>query len=64
MGVGAGAEALLARVVFGASPTDVDTVVVGGRVIVEGGEHVTFGPSRAVAGRLDAAITRLLAHVL
>ncbi|MGO9558453.1 MAG: formimidoylglutamate deiminase [Acidimicrobiales bacterium] len=53
-------EALLARVLFGASPADVDSVTVAGRAVVEGGEHVTLGPRRAVADRLSKAITRLL----
>ena len=53
-------EALLARVLFGASPADVDSVTVAGRPVVEGGEHVTLGPRRAVADRLSRAITRLL----
>jgi formiminoglutamate deiminase len=51
-----GDEELLARIVFAASPADVDTVVVGGGVVVEGGEHVAFGPSRALAARLSRAI--------
>jgi formiminoglutamate deiminase len=62
-GSGSGAppdEALLARVLFGASPADVDEVTVAGRRVVEGGEHVTLGPRRAVAERLSQAITRLL----
>jgi cytosine/adenosine deaminase-related metal-dependent hydrolase len=49
-------ESLLARIVFAASPADVDTVVVGGRVVVEAGEHSTLGPSKALADRLGRAI--------
>ncbi|MGH9303571.1 MAG: formimidoylglutamate deiminase, partial [Acidimicrobiales bacterium] len=51
---------LAARVVYGAAPCDVDTVVVGGAVVVEGGEHVRLGPKRAVSERLAASITALL----
>lgn len=53
-------EELLARVVFAGSPADVETVVVGGRVVVQGGEHVLLGPARAVAGRLSGAIAAAL----
>jgi formiminoglutamate deiminase len=49
-----------AAVVFAAGSRDVDTVVVGGRRLVEGGEHVTLGPPRAIAERLDNAVTKLL----
>jgi formiminoglutamate deiminase len=49
-------EELLARIVFSCSPADVDTVVVGGRVVVDGGEHVTLGPSGALAARLSHAL--------
>jgi cytosine/adenosine deaminase-related metal-dependent hydrolase len=51
---------LLARIVFAASPADVDTVVVGGRVVVEGGEHVVFGPPRSLSDRLSRAIAATL----
>jgi formiminoglutamate deiminase len=54
-------DELLARIVFAASPADVDMVVVGGHVVVEGGEHVAFGPSRALAARLSQAIAATLA---
>jgi formiminoglutamate deiminase len=53
-------EELLARIVFAASPADVDTVVVGGRVVVEGGEHVVFGPPRSLSDRLSRAIAATL----
>ena len=45
-------EAADAAVVFGASAADVDHVVVGGRVVVRGGEHVRLD----VAGALDRSI--------
>lgn len=53
-------EALLSRVLFGAGPRDVEGVTVAGRSVVEGGEHVRFGPRRAVAEKLSAAIGRVL----
>jgi formiminoglutamate deiminase len=53
-------EELLARILFAASPADVETAVVGGRVVVEGGEHALLGPSRAVAGRMRSAIAAAL----
>ncbi|MGH9295078.1 MAG: hypothetical protein ACRD0B_07080, partial [Acidimicrobiales bacterium] len=53
-------EELAARVLYGASAADVSTVVVGGRLVVEGGEHVALGPPDAVAERLSASITSLL----
>ncbi|MHB1987751.1 MAG: formimidoylglutamate deiminase [Acidimicrobiales bacterium] len=59
-GAAAGAEELLARVIFGASPGDVEEVTVAGRRVVEAGEHVSLGDRRAVAERLSAAITRVL----
>jgi formiminoglutamate deiminase len=49
-------DGLLARLLFAAGGVDVDTVIVGGRVVVEAGEHVTLGPSRALAERLGSAI--------
>jgi formiminoglutamate deiminase len=49
-------DGLLARILFAACTGDVDTVVVGGRVVVQGGEHATLGPSRALAERLGGAI--------
>ncbi len=52
----AGDEELLSRILFAASPSEVDTVAVAGRVLVEGGEHVTLGPSRALAQRLSRSI--------
>lgn len=52
----AGDDELLARLLFSASSGDVDTVVVGGRVVVEGGEHLALGPSRALTDRLGRAI--------
>jgi formiminoglutamate deiminase len=59
-GLSAADEELLARIVFAGSPSDIDTVVVGGRVVVESGEHVTMGPSQALAGRLRRAIAAVL----
>ncbi len=50
---------LAAVVVFAAAPPDVETVVVGGEVVVENGEHVRLGPPAAVAERLDRAVRRL-----
>jgi hypothetical protein len=35
-------------------------VVVGGRVVVEGGEHVVFGPPRSLSDRLSRAIAATL----
>ncbi len=51
---------LVARVLFGASPADVDEVVIAGERVVEGGEHIRLGPRRAIAARLTAATRRLL----
>ncbi|MGH9169815.1 MAG: formimidoylglutamate deiminase [Acidimicrobiales bacterium] len=45
----ASSEELLARVVFAAHPSDVHSVVVGGKVVVAEGEHLSLGPPRAVA---------------
>jgi formiminoglutamate deiminase len=56
-----GSEQLLACVMFGAAPSDVDTVVVGGAVVVEAGEHTSLGSRQAVAERLDRAITAVVA---
>ncbi len=56
----ASSEQLLARVIFGAAAPDVDTVVVGGEVVVESGEHITFGPPRALAERLGREIRKAL----
>jgi formiminoglutamate deiminase len=54
----AGADPRLASaVVFAASAADVDTVVVGGRTVVEGGRHVLVPD---VAGELAASIGALL----
>jgi len=53
-------ESLLARVVFGASPADVDTVVVGGNVVVQDGEHVTLGAPERIAERLGHAVAAAL----
>ncbi|MGH9298753.1 MAG: amidohydrolase family protein, partial [Acidimicrobiales bacterium] len=58
----AGDEALLARVLYGASPADVESVTVAGRPIVEGGEHVRLGPRSAVAERLTKSVAALLAE--
>jgi len=57
---GLDAAGLAARVVFGAAAVDVETVVVGGEVVVESGEHVRLGPPRALAERLSHAITEVL----
>jgi formiminoglutamate deiminase len=51
------ADELLARIIFCAAPSDVDTVVVAGEVVVEGGEHSTLGPPAAVAERLRKTVT-------
>ncbi|MHB1509568.1 MAG: formimidoylglutamate deiminase [Acidimicrobiales bacterium] len=56
----AGDEELLARILFAATPAEVDTVVVAGRVLVEGGEHVNLGPTRALAERLSHSIRAAL----
>jgi formiminoglutamate deiminase len=56
----ADAEGLAARLVFAASAADVTTVVVGGEIVVEGGEHVRLGPPRALADRLSKAICSVL----
>jgi formiminoglutamate deiminase len=45
-------DAIEAAVVFGATAVDVDHVVVGGRVVVRGGEHVRLD----VVGALDRSI--------
>jgi cytosine/adenosine deaminase-related metal-dependent hydrolase len=45
-------DAADAAVVFGATPADVDHVVVSGRVVVHGGEHVRLD----VAAALDRSI--------
>lgn len=44
----------LAHVIFSATASDVDTVIVGGKAIVEGGKHQTLEP---VGRALEAAIT-------
>lgn len=49
-------EELLARLIFAGSHDDVDTVVVGGRIVVKGGEHVALGPSRALTERLHTCL--------
>jgi formiminoglutamate deiminase len=54
------ASALLARILFSGSSSDVDTVVVGGRVVVREGEHAAYGPPRALAERLGNAVTEAL----
>jgi formiminoglutamate deiminase len=54
------AAALLARILFAGSSADIHTVVVGGRVVVEAGEHATLGPSRALAERLGRAVAQAL----
>ena len=61
LAAGGGSEELLACVLFGAGPTDVGTVVVGGTVVVDGGEHAVLGPRRAVAERLGRALVSVLA---
>lgn len=57
---GEGGDELLARLLFGASPADVDEVVVAGRRVVEGGEHVSLGPPSAIAAQLSNSVRRLL----
>lgn len=57
---GSGADEIAARIVFAAGAADVDTVVVGGSVVAEGGEHVRLGPPRALAERLSRAIEAVL----
>lgn len=47
----------LAHVLFSATASDVDTVIVGGRTIVEAGRHRTIGD---VGRNLEAAIAALL----
>jgi hypothetical protein len=42
--------------VFAGHPSDVDSVVVGGKVVVSGGEHVQLGPPTAVAEVMAQAI--------
>jgi formiminoglutamate deiminase len=53
-------EAMLAAVLFGAGAGDVETVVVGGRVVVSGGAHVQSGTQADVGAMLNRAISRLL----
>lgn len=53
-------SSLAARVVFGATAADVDTVVIGGERIVEGGEHARLGPPEALAARLSRAVREVL----
>jgi len=57
---GSDPEGLLARIVFAGCAADVDSVVVGGRCVVEAGEHTILGPSRAIADRLGRAISLAL----
>lgn len=46
--------ALAATAIFAASAADVETVVVGGETIVDGGEHVSLGdPAAAMAAIVD-----------
>jgi formiminoglutamate deiminase len=52
---GTRADDALDAVIFAASPSDVDTVVVGGRMIVRGGLHTSLD----VAGELASSITAL-----
>jgi formiminoglutamate deiminase len=56
----AGGQDVLARIVFAGSPADLDTVVVGARVVVEGGEHVALGPRRALAEQMSRAVVSAL----
>lgn len=55
-----GEEALVAGVLFAASPADVETVRVAGETVVEDGEHVRLGPRERVAERLAAAVRAVL----
>lgn len=45
-----------AQLVFAASAADVDTVVVGGRVVVEDGRHRTLGDAAGIGALLAAAL--------
>ncbi len=46
-----------------ASASDVDTVVVGGRTVVEGGKHLPLAPAGGVPRALTAAIARAWGEV-
>ncbi len=59
-GAGGASADRRARVLYCAGASDVDTVTVGGRVVVEGGEHATLGPRSAIAERLSTAIAKVL----
>ncbi len=52
---GTSQETALASVVFGASPSDVDGVVVGGRLIAQGGKHESI----KVADELNTSIAQV-----
>jgi cytosine/adenosine deaminase-related metal-dependent hydrolase len=54
---GARAGDPVAQAVYAATAADVSTVIVGGRVVVDGGEHVDVP---AVGAALDTAITALM----
>lgn len=54
------ASALLARILFAGSSSDIDTVVIGGRVVVEAGEHVNLGPAGVLAERLGKSVAQAL----
>ena len=53
-------DAVLARVLYSATPADVENVTVDGTPVVEHGEHVRLGPPKAVAERLSRSIAALL----
>ncbi len=54
-------EAMLAAVLFGAGAGDVETVVVGGEVVVSDGAHVRLGSPADVGALLSESISGLLA---
>jgi formiminoglutamate deiminase len=57
---GARSGDVLAHTVFSATASDVETVVVGGRLVVQGGRHLRVGH---VGGALDEAIAAVLPDV-
>ena len=54
-------ESVLAAIVFGAGAGDVETVVVGGQVVVSGGAHVRLGTPADVGALLNKSVSELLA---
>jgi len=53
-------ESVLAAIVFGAGAGDVETVVVGGQVVVSGGAHVRLGTPADVGALLNKSVSGLL----